>query len=311
MFQCRGRLRKRVIGAFGLLAMDFSRAGAHSMARDAATRTISVTPQEYDKVVVIMHGLGDSAEGFADVAQMFAAQPSMAKVKFVLPTAPVQPVTLNGGMAMNSWYDIEGMDNKSQENCKGIKESQAIIEKLMDDEHKKHNIAYNHMMLAGFSQGGALSIYTGLQLPDEKKLAGILCLSGYLASYSTFQVNPALKDTPILHCHGEQDSMVRFKWARETETKLREAGVSNYKLIPFKGMDHSVDIEELKIALKFIHDCLASSSTASENVKLEEMNTAQLKAAIAEAGLGAQAVGLLEKQDLVDLLKKAREKTEL
>ena len=103
--------------------------------------------------------------------------------------------------------------------------------------------------------------------------------------------------------------MVKFKWARDTEAKLKEFGATNYKLKPFPGMDHTVSIEELQVSLAFIHECLSRS--AAGKIKLEEMNTAQLKAAIAEAGLGEQAVGLLEKQELVDLLRQAQEKDEL
>ena len=79
-----------------------------------------------------MHGLGDSAEGFADVAQMWSRQ--LPYAKFVLPTAPTQPVTLNGGMPMPSWYDIEGLSERTNENCNGIEESRATVMGILDAE---------------------------------------------------------------------------------------------------------------------------------------------------------------------------------
>ena len=89
------------------------------------------------------HGLGDSAEGFADVAEMWARQ--LPYVKFVLPTAPTQPVTLNGGMPMPSWYDIEGLSERTNENCNGIVESQRTVERIMEVENAA-GLPYSRMV---------------------------------------------------------------------------------------------------------------------------------------------------------------------
>ena len=95
--------------------------------------TITVNPtQPYSGLVILMHGLGDSAEGFADVAEMWAR--SAPHIKFILPTAPTQPVTLNGGFPMPSWYDIVGLSERSNENCEGIEASRDTVVKIMEEE---------------------------------------------------------------------------------------------------------------------------------------------------------------------------------
>ena len=113
----------------------------------------------------------------------------MSYVKFVLPTAPTQPVTMNMGMPMPSWYDIVGLDEKSNEKCKGIEASRDTIREILRKEHENTGLPYSRMVLAGFSQGAALSLFTGLQLESvEKKLAGIAILSGYLAAAKVRQI---------------------------------------------------------------------------------------------------------------------------
>jgi lysophospholipase-2 len=119
--------------------------------RDGSSNTISIIPPSgtHSSTIVWMHGLGDSADGFFDVAQMLSTQ--MPYTKFILPTAPSQPVTLNGGMVMNSWYDIKGLGDRAAEECEGIEESVSIVRKILEKENSI-GIPYNRMVLAGFSQ---------------------------------------------------------------------------------------------------------------------------------------------------------------
>ena len=115
----------------------------HITERDGSG-TITVSPRNEAKqsgLVVISHGLGDSAEGFADVAEQFAAQYPWLKI--VLPTAPTQKVTMNMGMPMPSWYDIVGLDERSNENCAGIEESQARIAGILQKEHETTGLPYS------------------------------------------------------------------------------------------------------------------------------------------------------------------------
>jgi lysophospholipase-2 len=123
----------------------------------------------------------------------------MPYCKFILPTAPMQPVTLNGGMRMNSWYDLVGLDERANENCKGIDESRAMLANILKTEHATTGLPYSRMVLAGFSQGGALSLFTGLQLPPEQKLAAVCVLSSYLPAANQFKVTPGFEDVPVWH----------------------------------------------------------------------------------------------------------------
>ncbi len=103
---------------------------------------------------------------------------SMPHVKFIVPTAATMSVTLNGGMPMPAWYDIVGLDDRAGESCDGIDASCARIRAMLAAEHAA-GLPYHRMALAGFSQGGAMSLFCGLQQPAEQKLAGALILSGY------------------------------------------------------------------------------------------------------------------------------------
>ena len=153
----------------------------------------------------------------------------MPHVKIVLPTAPTQPVTMNMGMPMPSWYDIVGLDERANENCKGIDVSQAKLERILADEHKATGLPYSCMVLAGFSQGGAMSLFTGLQL--EESLAGIVVLSGYLPAAKKCKAKQ-LK-MPIWHGHGTADPMVQYAMAEKTKQRVTEMGVESYTLESF------------------------------------------------------------------------------
>lgn len=152
-----------------------------------------------------------------DIARLLLDSPNlkhlattMPHLKFILPTAPTQPVTMNAGIPMPSWYDITGLDERSNENCAGIDRSAARVKQILEHEHAANGLPYRRMVLAGFSQGGALSLFTGLQLPRELKLGGIVVMSGYLPAARVFDITPGLGDTPIMHCHGEADVRLCF-----------------------------------------------------------------------------------------------------
>lgn len=270
--------------------------------------TIIVSPTNeslQSATVIICHGLGDSSEGFADVAEHLSSQ--MPYVKFILPTAPTQKVTMNMGMAMPSWYDIVGLDKRSNEFCKGIEESQQRIEQLLKDEHENLGVPYNRMVLAGFSQGGALSLYTGMQLPSQ--LAGIVIMSGYLPHESGFNVSNGLEGTPIFHGHGEADPLVRLIAANESQSTVKAKGATNYTLKTYPGLAHSVNPQEIGDVLSFLQQILPPEGDFT-TVKLKdpaEMSVKELKGAISKAGLGRLAVGFSEKREFVELLQKHRD----
>lgn len=239
-------------------------------------------------------------QGFADVAEQFASR--LPHVKFVLPTAPTQPVTMNMGMPMPSWYDIVGLDERSNENCKGIEESKAKILSILEKEHKETGLPYSRMVLAGFSQGGALSLFTGLQL--EEQLAGIVVWSGYLPAAS--QIRLKQPKTKIWHGHGTQDPLVQYNLAEKTKYLLMEKGVKNYDLRSYP-IPHTVSPLELRDAMEFLVSVLPPDDSFKIQLKEpSDMSIKELKNAILKAGLGSKAVGLMEKKEFVQLLQDHR-----
>lgn len=272
---------------------------------------ITVSPRDESKMsglMVIAHGLGDSAEGFAPVAeQMCIGLPHM---KFIIPTAPTRPVTMNMGMPMPAWYDITGLDERSNENSPGLEDSIAVIRKILENEHKSSGLPYNRMMLAGFSMGGALSLFTGMSMPDAaQKLAGIVVLSGYLVSAKKFQLTKGLETTPIFHGHGTSDPLVIYNNAQKSKDYMLEHGVASYELKSYQGMQHTLIPEEIVDWITFVKKVIPAEGH-NFKVKLKdpsEMSIKELKQAIRNAGLGNEAVGLMEKSEFVRLLKDHRD----
>ena len=144
-------------------------------------------------------------------------------VRFVFPNAPVQPVTINGGMAMRSWYDILVMDLVRREDAGGIRASEQAIRALIARENAR-GIPTSNIVLAGFSQGCAMTLHTGLRLPE--KLAGMMGLSGYLPLLDLAQAErqPANANTPIFLAHGIFDPVVAPPRAEASREKLKALG---------------------------------------------------------------------------------------
>ena len=235
---------------------------------------------------------------------------SLPYVKFILPTAPTQPVTMNMGMPMPSWYDIVGLDERSNENCRGIDVSVETVRAILQSEHESTGLPYSRMVLAGFSQGGALSLFTGMQLPHaDKKLAGIVVMSGYLPAAKQFKITQGLESTPIFHGHGEADPMVQYIMAEKSRQHVvDEGGATEYTIKGYAGLPHSVSPEEIADVMEFLSRVLPPDESCKITLKdPETMSVKELKAAIRKAGLGSKAVGLMEKGEFVKLLKEHRE----
>ncbi len=307
---------------------------SHVTSRQGSDGTILITPRneaDQSASIILCHGLGDTAEGLVDVAEQLATQ--LPYAKFILPTAPTQKVTMNMGMAMPSWYDIVGLDKRSNEFCKGIEESQARLTNLISSEMDVLGLPRNRIVLAGFSQGGALSLYTGMQLSSSSSssshtttttnndngdetttttippLAGIVLLSGYLPHASAFRVTPGLESTPIWHGHGTIDPLVKIEAAKESQSTLmsEQHKATNYTLQCYPGLAHSIHPQELSDMLVFLRTVLPPND--KYKIKLKDpadMSIKELKHAIAQAGLGKRAVGFMEKRDFVELLQQFR-----
>jgi lysophospholipase II len=257
-----------------------------------------------------MHGLGDTSAGWESTADMLADQ--LPHVKFIVPTAPTRSITLNMGMSMPGWYDIKSLGAGDEDlsptrvldTCDGIEDSRAAVEAMLEAEHRATGLPYNRMMLGGFSQGGALSLYTGLQIDIEKRLAGLVVMSGYLPNHTNLKVTAGMDSLPILHCHGREDPLVRFHYAEHGRKYLVDTqGFSAYNLKGYSRLEHSVNNDVIRDVLNFLRETLpAGAQYVPPPKEFTTMSVKELKAAVAQANLGRQCVGFSEKAEFVDLL---------
>ena len=273
--------------------------------RDESSGSLTVTllgdPERHCATVILMHGLGDSAEGWEDSAQMLSSQ--LPHVKFILPTAYQMPVSLNGGFQMNAWYDIKGLSAESSFDCPGIEESRDRIIAIMDAEAAA-GLPYNRIVLAGFSQGGAMSYFTGLQLPSEKRPAGVVVLSGYLPKGNTFVLTPGFENVPLLHCHGIADAVVGYAWGQKSIEHVRSSGLVAADFKSYPGLGHGANAEEVADVLSFLSKTVPFDESCVVKPKpFKDMSVKELKQAITKRGLTAKARGLSEKHELVNLLE--------
>ena len=158
--------------------------------------------------VIVLHGLGADGSDFVPIAQQLDLR-SAGAVRFVFPHAPVRPVTINGGMAMRAWYDIVGFDLARREDEPGLRSSLADVDALIGRETARGSPAAR-IGLAGFAQGCAMALLTGLR--HAERLGGVVGLSGYLplAAKLAAERSGANHDVPIFLAHGRQDPVVAY-----------------------------------------------------------------------------------------------------
>ena len=192
--------------------------------------------------VIWLHGLGADGNDFVPVVRELGLPPDLA-VRFVFPHAPVRPVTINNGFRMRAWYDIAAADLNNRADLAGVKQSQLQVEGLIAREVQR-GIGQARIVLAGFSQGGAVALYTGLR--HAERLAGIMALSTYLIGADALAIEAASinRGVPIFMAHGTADPIVRFDWGNASHRTLVQAG---YQLDWHTyGMEHSVCMEEIE-----------------------------------------------------------------
>nr|XP_058131519.1 acyl-protein thioesterase 1 isoform X3 [Dasypus novemcinctus] len=191
-------------------------------------------------------------------AEAFAGIRS-SHIKYICPHAPVMPVTLNMNMSMPSWFDIIGLSPNSQEDEPGIKQAAENVKTLIDQE-VKNGIPSNRIILGGFSQGGALSLYTALT--TQQKLAGVVALSCWLPlreSFAQVPISGANKDISILQCHGDCDPLVPLTIGSLTAEKLKTlVNPANVTFRTYEGMVHSSCHQEMMDIKQFIDKVLPS-----------------------------------------------------
>ena len=189
----------------------------------AELTTVEIEPQDTAQAAVIwMHGLGADGNDFKPIIPELRL-PQELGIRFVFPNAPIRTVTINAGMRMRAWYDIFSVDLPRGEDDAGIRESEHLIQGLIRRE-KKRGIPADKILLAGFSQGGAMALHTGLRYPE--KLAGILALSCYvpLANALAGERHPANQSIPLFIAHGAMDPVIPAHYGRASVEHLKALG---------------------------------------------------------------------------------------
>jgi phospholipase/carboxylesterase len=180
------------------------------------------TADEPPSAVIWMHGLGADGHDFAPIVPELALPRSLA-VRFVFPHAPMRPITINNGWVMRGWYDVRDIDGERREDEAGVHASGEAIEALIMRENGR-GVATSRIVLAGFSQGGAMALHTGLR--HAERLAGIMALSCFLplASRLEHEGSAANRDVPIFQAHGTDDAVIPLARGRRTAERLRQLG---------------------------------------------------------------------------------------
>ncbi len=211
-----------------------------------------VTGPQPTHSVIWLHGLGADGHDFAPIVPELRLPASLA-VRFVFPHATIQPVTINGGMAMRSWYDILTPNLVKREDEAGIRTSEQAIQALIARENAR-GVPTSRIVLAGFSQGCAMTLHTGIRF--KEKLAGLMGLSGYLPliDMAAQERQAANAATPIFLAHGTHDPVVTLERAEASRAKLVELGYSvQWHTYP---MPHSVCAQEIDDISSFLQSVL-------------------------------------------------------
>jgi len=191
--------------------------------------------------VIWLHGLGADGYDFVPIVEELRLPQTLA-TRFVFPHARARPVTINNGFVMRAWYDIKGLNRSGPEDETGIRESEHVVRDLIAHEVER-GIPTNRIVIAGFSQGGAIALQTALRYPEP--LAGVMALSTYLPLRESLAGESAAanRSTPILMCHGSQDGVVPIQLGELSRDVLTELGHTvEWRVYP---MQHSVCMEEV------------------------------------------------------------------
>jgi phospholipase/carboxylesterase len=198
-------------------------------------------PTAPDAAVIWLHGLGADGFDFVPLVEELRLPPTMA-VRFIFPHARPRPVTINNGFVMRAWYDITSLGPDRVEDEAGIRQSAEVVRGYIEKENAR-GIASERIVIAGFSQGGAIAFQAALRYPQ--RLGGVMALSTYLPLRESLakEATPANRDVPILICHGVRDPMVPAALGTASRDLLQSLGYAvEWKTYP---MEHSVCMEEV------------------------------------------------------------------
>jgi len=204
---------------------------------------IETGPGPAESCVIWLHGLGADGHDFKPIVPELNLPQDMS-VRFILPHAPMMAVTINNGYVMRAWYDIMAMDIGSQQDETGIRKSQLSLEQLINAQIKQ-GIPSERIVLAGFSQGGAVILQTGLRY--SKPLAGLMALSTYLPLAESLAQEKTTQnaEVPIFYGHGDSDQVVPPQLAYLSRSRLEQQGYA-LEWHEYMGMQHGVSPQEIR-----------------------------------------------------------------
>ncbi|KAH0556640.1 acyl-protein thioesterase 2 isoform X1 [Cotesia glomerata] len=209
------------------------------------TPVVIAATTRHTATLIFFHGLGDTGHGWATSMGAIKA-PHM---KVICPTAPTMPVTLNAGFKMPSWFDLRSLDATGPEDEEGIRKAAEMVHGMIAEEVAA-GIPSKRIVLGGFSQGGALALYSALTFPEP--LAGVIALSAWLPLHQKFPANAVgNKNIPVLQCHGDCDPIVPYKWGQMTASLLKQF-MSKVEFKTYSGMMHSSCDQEMQDMKSFI-----------------------------------------------------------
>ncbi|MGM8908811.1 alpha/beta hydrolase [Psychrobacter sp. 1U1] len=218
---------------------------------DAVIVEHNPSQKNIDKAVIWLHGLGASGNDFEPVVPQLGLANDMA-VRFIFPHAPKRPVTVNGGMVMPAWYDILEMSLERKVDLAQIETSSQQIHDLICREIER-GVKPEHIVIAGFSQGGAVAYHVALGYPE--RLAGLMTLSTYLATDDHIDYSTANKEIPILIEHGTHDPVVPVILGQQAQQLLSDKGYDvEYNTYP---MAHQVCMPQIQNIGKWLNEVLA------------------------------------------------------
>lgn len=216
-------------------------------------------PQQPAQACVIwMHGLGADAQDMAGLATQL---PVTVAIRHVFIDAPVRPVTINNHMPMRAWYDIVGMQLTDREDHVGILQSESMIRQVIDEQLEEGFVS-EQIFLAGFSQGGAMALFTGLQMTIP--VAGIIALSAYLPLAAACSMSLDNR-TPIFAAGGQYDPIVLPAWTKQTVASLQSRGFQQITWHEYP-MEHAICAEEIQDLAQWLNKQVASCARREENL---------------------------------------------
>lgn len=223
---------------------------------------IRITAKVPKAAFIFLHGIGDTGEGWSWLPTVLEQSKIVnpEDINFVFPSAPSIPITGNGGNVMPGWFDIFEFNNsKAKQDVEGFFKSLDFVKGLINEQHEQFKIPFDKIIVGGFSQGGSLAL--AVSAISDVKLGGIIGLSAFVPVKEEIRKrhNNINFSTPVYQGHGTSDTLVSFKYGKETSEFYRGLGFVDWVFRAFPGMIHTANDEELLEVTKFIQKIIQES----------------------------------------------------